>query len=112
MISYDSKGKTYPLLFVVNLHRNVNLGNNTCFPGFIFILFFYFNSYMKGRESCILIAISPVFLHAPNVFFWLCALFTSVNIKHEVCGVSVLLEVKVNIIPTMTTSYFLLLFQL
>lgn len=75
------------------------------------ILFFLLFQFVdKSKESCILTVVSPVFLHNLHVFFWLSVLFTSV--KHEVCGVSVLLEVKVTIIPSMTTSYFLLEFQL
>lgn len=34
---YDSKEKNCPLLFVVDLCRNVNTGTNTCFPAFNFI---------------------------------------------------------------------------
>lgn len=77
---------------------------------FYFFLVFQFIDKGEGvlhtRSDC------SSFLHNFHVFFWLCVLFTSVNIKHEACGVSVLLEVKVNVISPMTTSYFLLQSQL
>lgn len=74
--------------------------------------FFLFQFIDKGEGILYTHINLSSFLHNLHVFFWLRVLLTSVNIKHEASGVFILLEVKVNIIPPMTTSYFLLQFQL
>lgn len=75
MIGYDRKGKTCPLLFVVDLHRNVNQGNNTCFPGFgfvwVFVFFFLFQFIDKGEGILYTPTDISSFLHNIHVFFWL-----------------------------------------
>lgn len=105
------RGKNCPLLFVADLCKNVNTGTNTCFQDLILFLFL-FNSEIRGTGSCMPILISlgfrVMFMFA---FGWVCYSHPPIP-SVRVVGFFILLEVKVNIIPSMPTFYFLTPFQL